>query len=143
MCVSVSSVDCGNTNISSMHLYPRRRNEAAQAAEELKTVTYAMEERRRKKNKKCFRMVNNLGQLLPLPRIGPKVDVVQLETRCVIHTNTVNSYIDMFQRPRFILANFGWDEPREYSRVPNMLLGQEHELVYSSVTSLSNRGQKQ
>ena len=44
-----SSVDCGNTKITSMHLYPgRRRNVAALVAEELKTVTYAappMEER--------------------------------------------------------------------------------------------------
>ena len=34
-----------------MHLYPQRRNVAAQVAEELKTVTYAappMEERRKK-----------------------------------------------------------------------------------------------
>ena len=32
-----------------MHMYPRRQNVAAQVAEELKTVTYTMVERRRKK----------------------------------------------------------------------------------------------
>ena len=34
-------VDYGNTKITSMHLYPQRRNVAVQVAEELKTVTYA------------------------------------------------------------------------------------------------------
>ena len=46
-------MDYGDTKIPSMHLYPRRRNVAAEVAEELKTVTYAtpqapMEERRKK-----------------------------------------------------------------------------------------------
>ena len=42
------------TKITRMHLYPRRWNVAAQAAEELITVTYAtppMEERRKKERK--------------------------------------------------------------------------------------------
>ena len=34
-------MDYGNTKITSMPLYPRRRNVAAQVAGELKTVTYA------------------------------------------------------------------------------------------------------
>ena len=34
-----SSVDYGNTKITSVHLHPRRRNVAAQVAEELRTVT--------------------------------------------------------------------------------------------------------
>ena len=34
-------MDYGNTEITRMHLYPRRRNVAVQVAEELKTVTYA------------------------------------------------------------------------------------------------------
>ena len=41
-------MDYGNTNITGMHLYPQRRNVPAQVAEELKTVIYAMEERRKK-----------------------------------------------------------------------------------------------
>ena len=46
-------MDCGNTKITSMRLYPRRRNVAAQVAEEFKRnpITYAtppMEERREK-----------------------------------------------------------------------------------------------
>ena len=50
-----SSVDYGNMKITSMLLYPRRWNVAAQVAEELITVTYAtppMEERRNKEEKK-------------------------------------------------------------------------------------------
>ena len=45
------------TKITSMHLYPRRSNVAAEVAEELKTVTYAtppMEERRKKKKGALF-----------------------------------------------------------------------------------------
>ena len=38
--VHVSLVDYGNTKITSMHVYPRRQNVAAQLAEELRTVTY-------------------------------------------------------------------------------------------------------
>ena len=50
-------MDYGNTKITSMQLYPRRWNVAAQVVKELKTVTYAtprnpMEERR-KKERKC------------------------------------------------------------------------------------------
>ena len=48
----MSSVDYGNTKIASMHLYPQRRNVAAQVSDELKTVTYAMEVRRQKSLKK-------------------------------------------------------------------------------------------
>ena len=44
-------MDYGNTKITSMHMYPRRRNVATQVAEELQTVTYARrgptEERRK------------------------------------------------------------------------------------------------
>ena len=51
--VRVRWIDYGNTKITSLHLYPRRRNVAGQVAEELKTVTlYAtspMEERRRRR----------------------------------------------------------------------------------------------
>ena len=50
-----SSVDYGNTKITSMHMYPRRWNVAAQVAEELKMVTCAsppIEERRKNKIKK-------------------------------------------------------------------------------------------
>ena len=51
----VLSVDYGNTEITSMHLSPRRRNVAAHMAEELRTVTYVtppMEERRKQGGKK-------------------------------------------------------------------------------------------
>ena len=47
--LSQFSGNYGNTKITSMHLYSRRRNVAAQVVEELKMVTYAtlpMEERR-------------------------------------------------------------------------------------------------
>ena len=57
-----SSVDYGNTIITSMHLYPRRRNVAAEVAEELKTVTYATpilwrnaEEEKNRKKIRIFR----------------------------------------------------------------------------------------
>ena len=62
---SVSQSETGDglwkheNNQRSMHLYPRRRNVAAQVAEELKTVTYAippMEERRKKRKKKTQRL---------------------------------------------------------------------------------------
>ena len=49
-----SSVDYGNMKITSMNLYPQRRNVAAQVAEKFKTVTYAtspMEERRRRRRR--------------------------------------------------------------------------------------------
>ena len=52
-----SSMDYGNTKITSKHLYPGRRNVAAQVADELKTVTYAtppMEERTKKERKKII-----------------------------------------------------------------------------------------
>ena len=39
--MSEFSVDYRNTKITSMHLYPRRLNVAAQVAEKLKRVTYA------------------------------------------------------------------------------------------------------
>ena len=53
---SISEVDYGNTKITSMHLYPRRGNVAAQVAEEFKTVTYAtpMEERRKRRRVLCI-----------------------------------------------------------------------------------------
>ena len=46
-----------NTNISSMHLYPRRCSVAAQVAEELKMAAYAtppMEEHRKKERKDVY-----------------------------------------------------------------------------------------
>ena len=55
--------DNENTKITSMHLYPRRRNGAAQMAEELKTVTYAnpsyagtQKERKKERNKVVSRV---------------------------------------------------------------------------------------
>ena len=40
-------MDYGNIKITSMRLYLRRRNVAAKVAEEVNTVTYAKEERRK------------------------------------------------------------------------------------------------
>ena len=68
-------MDYGNTKITSIRLYPRRRNVAAQVVEEeLKTVTYAtppMEERRKKKKKKyrpkkIIRYSLSVGFIFPL-----------------------------------------------------------------------------
>ena len=44
-----SSVDYGNTKITSMHLYPQRWNVAAQVVEEIKTVTYATPQGKKRK----------------------------------------------------------------------------------------------
>ena len=54
--------------ITSMHLYPRRWNVAAQVAEELKMVTYAtpLMEERRKKKKCCVCCCLSLSLLLLL-----------------------------------------------------------------------------
>ena len=65
-----SGVDYGNTKITSMHLYLRRRNVAAQMAEEYKTVTYAtppMEERRRKN--KYFKSRADVAALSAIDRL--------------------------------------------------------------------------
>ena len=63
-------VDYGNTNITSMHLCPRRRNVAAQVAEELKTDTYAtapMEKRRKKGEKSIYFLALKTLSAVTLP----------------------------------------------------------------------------
>ena len=72
------SVDYGNMKIISMHLDSRRRNVAAQVAEELKTDTYAtpsMEERRKKKKESQWSAPTS-----PLFRLAARMDTKRNHT---------------------------------------------------------------
>ena len=103
--VSQSSVDYGNTKITSLHLYPRRRNVAAQVAEELKTVTYTippMEERRKKRKKEKKRCTMRMVmKLLGFRQTSRFQDVKRSVLFCFVAQR--GTYQDIVTRPQLTL----------------------------------------